>query len=141
MLWSGWSSYFLWFTIPPVLFLNIWGPFQVHQLKLVSLWPKCSTAFLLLPSGKIQVFVYLFAFFYFHTGVRWNSKINRVTRAFFWTNMKKAFCPGFQDKIEPSVCKKNYVSHFLEQILVHISSCNMVKLHNSLWMTFPPIRA
>ena len=34
-------------------------------------------------SGKIQVFVYLFVFFYFHSVHLWNNKIHLMTTSFF----------------------------------------------------------
>ena len=45
MLYSGWSWLFLRFPIVPLLFSSLWGPFQVYELKLVSLSPSSSTAF------------------------------------------------------------------------------------------------
>ena len=51
MLQSGWSQFYLWFSILLVPFPRLWGPFQVHQLQLVSLSILSSTAFLVLWQG------------------------------------------------------------------------------------------
>ena len=48
MLGSEWSRFFHRFLIVLIPFPILWGPFQVLQLQMVSLSPKCSTLFLVL---------------------------------------------------------------------------------------------
>ena len=67
MLQSGWSRVF-WFSLLLDPFPNLWGPFQVHQLQLVSPSPSCYTAYLL------RVFVYYFAFFLCFAGTTYSSR-------------------------------------------------------------------
>ena len=64
----------------PSLFFRPLGTVPRAPLQLVSL-PQ-----LIQLSGKIQIFVYLFAFFYFHFVVRRNSKIHQMTDSFFLVN-------------------------------------------------------
>ena len=59
ILWSVRFWFFHWFLIPPISFSILKGLSRVHQLS--------SSTFLIFQLlRKIQLFVYLFGFFYFH---------------------------------------------------------------------------
>ena len=76
MLYSGWSWFFRWFLIPPVF---------SKPLMTVPNTPTTIGINIRLMhfyfSSKVQVFVYLFAFF--HSIVRWNGKIHEMINSFF----------------------------------------------------------
>ena len=106
--WSWWSRFFFWSRIPPVSFPSPREPFQAHRHD-----PQ-----LFLLSGKIQVFVYPFVFHYFHSIVRWNSKIHKDYKYDLLINSRSVFWLGLGDPfIFLSPCEF-YRSHFLGQILV-----------------------
>ena len=72
MLYSKWFRFFICSPILLVPFLSLWGPFQVHQLSLVSPSPSCSTAFLICCQGPSIYFVHpIVAFYYNKAG--WNT--------------------------------------------------------------------
>ena len=58
----GEFRFFHWFQIPPVFFLNHWGPFQPHQLQLVSSSLLCSTDFFSSPTWSNNFSVFWFSF-------------------------------------------------------------------------------
>ena len=64
MLWSGWSRFFLWFPIPLIFFPILWE--RNSKRTNYNWYPSHPYVFFLWFSGKFQVFMYLFAFFYFH---------------------------------------------------------------------------
>ena len=43
MLLSRWPQFFLWFSILPIPFSCLWGPFQTHRLQVISLSASCFT--------------------------------------------------------------------------------------------------
>ena len=61
---------FFWFPIPSVSFLGFTGLFQMLQLWLESL-SSCSMILKLF--GKIQVFLWFYILFYFHSINHWND--------------------------------------------------------------------
>ena len=70
ILLSGWCLFFLWFPIPPVFLLQALGdPFKSTNYSCYHRHLPHLFQF----SGKVQVFVYLFAFFYFYPVVRQND--------------------------------------------------------------------
>ena len=87
--------------LPPISSVPIlWRPFQGHQPQLVSPSSIYSTFFLFF--SKVQVFISLFAFFYFHTVVRRNGKIYLSSSLFlkvltqdlvFWLEFGDSFVP------------------------------------------------
>ena len=81
------SQFFLWFPIPTLFILSPWGPFQVHQLQLVSPLLLCSITFQY--SGKIQVFIYVFAMFLF---TLWS--IRRQVQSFLFIRLRLIFLLG-----------------------------------------------
>ena len=81
VLWSGCSLFFLWFPVTPISFLRPWGPFQGHQLQLLS--PLPSIAFSTL--WQDPSIVCRFAFFYLSSMVHWTFKIYKMT-SFFLVN-------------------------------------------------------
>ena len=81
---SGSSRFFLWVTISPVFFPSHWEQFQGHLLQLVSLSLSFSQLFQL--SSKVQVFVNLFAFFYFHSVIHQNDNFYENGESFYLVN-------------------------------------------------------
>ena len=92
-------------------FLNLFPrPFGNIPMALITIGITvtfmCHSFFL--PSGKIQVFVCLFAFFHFHSTVHWKGSL------VLW--------PGLGDPVVSQNLWEFYVSHFHEQILVCVHS-------------------
>ena len=81
MLLSEWFLFSHWFPVPSVTSPGSCWPFQVHNYNYNYLDHHVPQ--LLQFSGKVQVFVYLFAFFYFHSVLSWNSKINKTANSLF----------------------------------------------------------
>ena len=78
MLWFGWSWFFLWFPILPSFFPNLWGPFQVHQLQLVSLSTSCFTFFFFsFPARSKCLSIFSLSF----TFTLWSTKAKKSTRS------------------------------------------------------------
>ena len=70
-------------------------------------------------SGKIQVFVYLFAFSYFHFVVRWNKKTFHMVSSFFLLTQGLVFWPRLDDLFVSQNRREFYRSHFLRQMLAY----------------------
>ena len=68
----------------PIFFFRTFGPFLGQYLQLVSLPPSNFSFFQ--TSSKIQVFVYLFGHFYFHSLIFWNGKIHTTKSPFLFVN-------------------------------------------------------
>ena len=89
------------------------GPFQVHQLPLVSPSP---TFFLL--AVKVQVFVYLFASFYSYSVIRRNGKILLIASSFLRVNTWSGLLAEIQKTVYISKFKEFRISHSLGRILI-----------------------
>ena len=106
----SWSRFFRWSPYLPT-FLDFWGLYHEFQLLLVSLTTSCSVSFLL--SGKIQVFVIRFVFFYFPP---WSNRTAKSTSC--WLKVGMVFWLGLGVLLISQCPRKIYASHFLGQILV-----------------------
>ena len=67
ILLSGWSQFFLWCPLLPAFLLSLWRPFQMYRLQLVPLSPSYSTVFFSSLARSKYLFIYGFAYFYFHS--------------------------------------------------------------------------
>ena len=66
---AEWSWFFLWFPIVPVIFPSSWGPFQAHQLQLVSRSPSCSTALFSSLTKLLLLLLLVYSLTVFHTRI------------------------------------------------------------------------
>ena len=99
--------------------LSILANLNIAMIFMVSILPLSQ---LFQPSGKIQVFVYLFIFFHFHSVVLPNSKIQSITRggvAFFscfWLELSGPFVTESIEKFIGLISRTNsglYKYHLL----------------------------
>ena len=82
ILHSGCSQFFFWFPIPPVFFSKHFGAISSAPTTIsITLTFTFLNFFLVLRQGlSICIF---FTFFYFHTMIHWNGKIQLMTNSFF----------------------------------------------------------
>ena len=121
-------------------FSSIWGPFRVNQLQVVSPSPSWYTVLLVLWKVlcNIQVFVSLFAFFYFHSVVHLNDKIH-LTASSLLFNKRSGLLIGIK-----CISKSQGILYFtfsgIDSDLCMYRFSGWPKLNllcNSLWIPFP----
>ena len=80
-----WSPLVLLFPSPPVPLPTVWWLYWVYQLQLVSPSPSYSTVCLFfLFSRKIQVLIFLFAFFQVYSVLTRDGKVHYSAGSFFF---------------------------------------------------------
>ena len=101
------SADFPFFQSPPAIFRSLWGPFQVHQIGLVSPSLLCCTVIGFFFSFQARSKYLPIFFFDFHFVVCRNSKIHQTAISFCCFCLLIIIKSGFLAEIRWSVCISN----------------------------------
>ena len=132
----GWSPLVLLFPSFLVSLLILWALSLVHQTQLVSPSPLCSIAYKF--STKVLALISLVAFFYFHSVVCRNGKVNYSAGSVFFVFLLTITRTGRLAEIKWSVCiSKSQRSLCISFSKTDSGLCIYHFLHSSQWITFP----
>ena len=116
--WTKWFPFFLLFLVSPVSFQGFFKLFQQQELQMVPQTPSCSTVFQL--SSKIQVFVYLFIYFYFslYALLEQQNPLDDEWFSFCKWTLSLVIWLELRNLLVADTSSEFYAIHFLGQILV-----------------------